>query len=98
MIRVAKKYTEEAEVVNTIVTNMDRLLHEVGKGIMLKWLKLLLPSIEVDNYQREYLRARVQDDIMVTQYEVRKVVRFWAGEIPSVTMVMYMIHVLLTPG
>ena len=35
---------------------------------------------------------------MVTQYEVRKVVRFWAGEIPSGIMVMYMIHVLLTPG
>jgi hypothetical protein len=50
VIRVAKKYTEEAEVVNTIVTNMDRLLHEVGKGIMLKWLTLLLPSIEGDSY------------------------------------------------
>jgi hypothetical protein len=50
VIRVAKKYTEEAEVVNAIVTNMDRLLHEVGKGIMLKWLNLLLPSIEGDNY------------------------------------------------
>jgi hypothetical protein len=50
VIRVAKKYTEEAEVVNGIVTNMDRLLHEVGKGIMLKWLNLLLPSIEGDNY------------------------------------------------
>ena len=50
MIRVAKQYTEEAEVVDAIVTNMDRLLHEVGKGIMQKWLTLLLPSIEGDSY------------------------------------------------
>ena len=50
MVRLAKKHTEELEEVNNIVLSIDQLFHEIGKGIMLKWLTLLLPTIEGNSF------------------------------------------------
>jgi hypothetical protein len=77
---------------------LDSLILEVGKGIMQQWLALLLPTIVGDSFAKEHARGKAIDDAAETQYDRRRDLDFWAGDLQIGTMVMYMTHVMLTTG
>ena len=98
VIRVAKTYNRDKKDENKAMTKLDRLILEVGKGIIQQWLALLLPTIVGDSFAKEHARGKAIDDAAETEYDRRRDANFWTGDLQIGTVVMYAIHVMLATG